>query len=482
MKHDAAMATMSFLLSCASRQLYGSGKLVIEHSFGDGLFCHDDKWKMYPRQRLQKLHELLNEWLANEIPLKYDTIDCSQAIMVFEEAGLRNKPELLRMWQQDKFPIIRFGEFWDICLEPMNLDKSSMRVFELRNYNHGFLLRLAPRKNPEVLAPYLDRPKLFYIFREHQRWIEILGVKTIAQLNNLVRQKVRELVWVSDGLHDKKLSEIADQLVEQHYQRPVLFISGPSASGKTTFAKRLAIQLLINGYTTRQISMDDYFVNRDDIPVGPDGSQDFEALTVLNMDLLAERVETLLDGGAVPERKFDFRSGMGRDLDETYSLRKKEFLLLEGIHGLNPILTQRVAPGAAQKIYVSAITQLNFDGDHRVSTADNRLIRRLVRDHRTRGYSPEDTLARWPSVRQGEERNIFPYQEEADFMFNSVLLYEFSMLTRLARPLLDQVSADSPHAAEAKRLVTLLSFFEPMDDSLVPRTSILREFIGGSDF
>ncbi len=479
MPTSKCLSSLAFLLSAAYRELYIPRELVIEHSFGDGLFCHKSDWQIFPKVQIRALEDKIREWINSGTNLTLDTIPASEALRIFEKSGLGNKPEIIRMTGLDSLPIVRYGSHWDLLIDPMELDLEKLKYFEIRPYNRGIILRYLSIADGRMPA-FVDRPNLFYIFREHQRWSDIIGVNNIAQLNRKVRNNQNDLVWVAEGLQEKKLSEIADRLAEQFYQRRVIFIAGPSASGKTTFARRLSIQLQVNGFRTKQISMDDYFCDRDRIPYETDGSQNFEALSTVNADLLSERIDRLLNGEEVPVRHYNFESGTGSDLVKTMSLGRREFLIIEGIHGLNPGLTYQIAPGSVQKIYISAITQLNIDSDHRLSTTDNRLLRRIVRDQQFRGYSTEDTLSRWDSVRMGEVKNIFPYQEESDFMFNSALIYEFSVLAQRAKPLLDIIQPDSTYYDEARRLSTLLSYFEPLSEKLVPNISILREFIGGS--
>ncbi len=280
----------------------------------------------------------------------------------------------------------------------------------------------------------------------------------------------------------KEIAKIADSIGENFPKKRIVFVAGPSASGKTTFAKRLSIQLRVNGFTTRHISIDDYFIDRDNIPVDEHGNQDFESFEVLNNVLLTDRLGALLKGNTIPERRFDFVSGTGQDTHKTIQLSEKDIVIVEGIHGLNPRLTQSLGVNRVSKIYVSAMTQLNVDGDHRFSTSDNRLLRRIVRDFKFRHYTPEDTFARWNSIRQGEVTHIFPYQEEADYFFNSALIYELPVLAKIVLPLLNDVDENFHLIEQVNRVKLLLSFFLPLDENVVPGISLLREFIGKSEF
>ncbi|MFQ6673974.1 MAG: uridine kinase, partial [Fidelibacterota bacterium] len=289
-----------------------------------------------------------------------------------------------------------------------------------------------------------------------------------------------EMIWVAEGLHEKKISQIADRLCQEFPRKRVIFIAGPSASGKTTFSRRLGIQLKVNGLSTWPVSMDNYYLDHDRIPEGQAGPGDFESVSALDVHLLCDHADRLMDGKPIPERKFDFARGEGHETGNLIVVPQNTFIIFEGIHGLNPLFTRRIGQERLQRIYVSAITQLNVDNEHRVSTSDNRLLRRLVRDEKFRGYSCEETLSRWPSVRLGEDRNIFPYQEDADFMFNSSLAYEIPVLANQAVPLLEEIPENHGEYVTAKRLLTFLSFFAKIRVDPIPGTSILRDFMGGS--
>ncbi len=358
-----------------------------------------------------------------------------------------------------------------------------MQKFSLQKYSDGFLLRFAAILHPDIVVPFQDQPKLFATMEEHQKWSEILGISTIGDLNDAIdNDEIKELIWVAEGLHEKKISDIADEIVAGFPEKRIITIAGPSSAGKTTFSKRLKIQLRVNGYRSQTISTDDYFIDRQLLPIGDDGKRDFESIDGLDVTLLGERLNALLDGKAIPERHFNFDLGIGKDTNNKLELGDWDFVIIEGIHGLNPKLTKKFGKGQVEKLYISAITQMNIDANHRISTSDNRLLRRLVRDNKFRGYSPEQTLERWTSVRLGEEKNIFPYSEEANLIFNSSLVYELPVLAKYARPLLKNVKGDTNVKQLAKRLDLFLSFFANLDEKYVPGTSLLREYIGKSDF
>lgn len=481
MNSDAAQNTVLFLLSKAFYELFHPHQIVIEHSFGDGFFCHEANWEKMSGKNIKELEIQLIDWVKNATPIELESRSKHRVQKDLEKMNSQSKLELLRQWDKNTISIIQFGSHWDIQLGVMETDKSLLNIFKLKKYNDGFIIRF---QNDEGVFPsFADQPRLFSIFEEHEKWGSILGVSTIRELNELIRtDKIREMIWVAEGLHEKKISYIADKLVDKYPEKRIITIAGPSSSGKTTFAKRLGIQLRVNGFNTIQISMDDYFIDRNELKPNKDGQIDYETIAAINTDLLCEHLEQLLNGHLVHMRKFDFVSGTGKETDETVQLGNWDFILLEGIHGLNPDLTKKLGKNNLHCVYISAITQMNIDANHRISTSDNRLLRRMVRDHKFRAYSSLETLDRWPMVRKGEDENIFPFQEEADFMFNSSLVYELPVLANYALPLLREIDSRSEFAMEAERLKTLLSFFEVFDESWVPGISILREFIGDSDF
>jgi uridine kinase len=477
-------ATLAFFLSGAFKKVFPDRLLVIEHSFGNSFFCHDVNFEPISVDDLEKLEKLMAEWINNDKPLVFDEWPKQKFIEKLYKYNSKSKIEIAKRWEDEKIPIAKYNKvYWDYIIDPLTNDKSKLRKFELKKYNDGFLLRFTTILNPDDLMPFQDQPKLFATMEEHQQWSEILGISTIADLNDAIKNdEIKELIWVAEGLHEKKISDIADEIVSGFPEKRIITIAGPSSAGKTTFSKRLKIQLRVNGFRSHTISTDDYFIDRDLLPTDEDGKKDFESINGLDIDLLGERLNGLVDGKAIPERKFNFDNGQGSDLNEKIELGEWDFVIIEGIHGLNPQLTGQFGDDRVEKIYVSAITQMNIDANHRISTSDNRLLRRLVRDSKYRGYTAEQTLERWPSVRMGEEKNIFPFSEEANLIFNSSLVYEFPVLAKYVRPLLENVKGDEKIVNLAKRLDLFMSFFDNLDDQYVPGTSLLREYIGGSDF
>jgi len=391
-------------------------------------------------------------------------------------------------------PCIKVGEFIDYIIEPMSTNKTRLRIFELRPYENGIILRFPTMLNPSSLREWSDPHALFNMFREYREWAGVIKCETVSQLNSTIyKGKIDDLKWVAEGLHEQKLAKIAKHLVKRFPAKRIVTIAGPSSSNKTTFALRLSIQLSVNAHRSLVISMDDYYKDTKDIPFGDDGLQDFESIDALNIPVLSDRVHRLLAGETVPRRRFDFKTGTGYDQPECpLHIDSDTFLIIEGIHGLNPELLESLGRESVTPIYVSALTPLNLDMNHRFPTSDLRLIRRIIRDFKFRGYSPRKTIARWTSVRVGEERNIFPFQGNAELFFNSSLVYELPVESIYGRALLAEATVpeegedeESQTAKEitqeARRLQGMLNFFYPASVEIVPHISCIREFVGGSD-
>lgn len=474
-------ATLAFLLSAAANELFPERILSIEHSLSDGYYCHFEKKGKISSEDVGRLYEKIADYLQGEEKIRLEKLPKSQLTAHFISQKRKDKVAILNRWNVDLVPVVRFGKYFDYQIEPITTKKSVLQHFELRPYDVGFILRFLGDTFPERVETFRDAPKLYQIIKEHEAWGDILGVSNIGELNTLIESdEIVEMIWVAEGLHEKKISQIADQLCREFPEKRVVTIAGPSSSGKTTFSRRLGIQLKVNGFSTRPISMDDYYLDYNKIPADDSGKKDIEKISALDIKLLRDNVMFLLDGKDVPERKFNFKNRKGYFTGKTITIPDNTFLLFEGIHGLNPVFAKSLTQKSMQRIYISAITQLNVDNEHRVSTSDNRLLRRLVRDHQFRGYPAEVTLAQWDDVRKGEEENIFPFQEDADFMFNSSLVYEIPVLADKVIPLLNKVGKKNPNFPDAQRLLTFLSFFNTIPPEHIPETSILREFFGGS--
>jgi uridine kinase len=486
-------ATLTFLLWGKYYELF-ERRLHVEHSLGDGYYCTDLLGQPITAEITTALSVAVRAVLTGDEPIELISVPRDALIARFQAAGLDDKMAVLKTHLSDSVPCIKCGDLMDYRFEPMSIDKARLQIFEIRQYAEGLILRFPMISDPYALAEWVDPRVLMQMFREFKEWAKLLQVEYVGQLNDLIYQrKIDHIKWVAEGLHDKKFSVIAEHLCANFRRKRVVTIAGPSSSNKTTFANRLAIALQVNGYDATIIGMDDFYRDACDIPFGPDGLQDFEDIAAINTELLASRVHALLDGESVPRRHFGFQSGKGKDDErERHMLGPKSFLILEGIHGLNPALLKAFGEDLVTPIYISAMTPLNIDCNHRFPTSDLRLIRRIVRDFQFRGYSPRKTLARWTSVRIGEEKHIFPYQQNAELFFNSSLVYELPVLSIYGKGLLAEATVpekgedpDSPQAKEitqeARRLLGMLNFFYPISLECVPHISCIREFIGGSD-
>ncbi|OHT12831.1 Phosphoribulokinase [Tritrichomonas foetus] len=498
----AEHATLSFLCCSIYNKLYNR-LLKIEHSLGDGYFCTDSEGadiSTIDKNMAENLEKEIRTALESETEFQNVRISRSELEAFFEARGFYDKLGLLKTFPGEQIPCLRYGDYIDYIVEPMSTDKARLAIFNIISYESGIVLRFPSILDPTALNQNWNDPSaLFNIFHENKKWAKLIGCDSVFKLNELIyNRRVDGLKWVAEGLHEQKLAKIAKHLVKNFPKndsqgKRIITIAGPSSSNKTTFALRLAIQLRVNGHTSTVISMDDYYKDRDDIPYGEDGLQDFESITALNIEVLSQNVKKMLKGEKVPERKFDFVSGKGyNDENHKIELSPSSFLIIEGIHGLNPELLTSLGRDKVTPIYISALTPLNLDFNHRFPTSDLRLIRRIIRDYKYRGYSPRKTLQRWTSVRLGEERNIFPFQGNAELFFNSALVYELPVLSIMGKALLAEATIpepeedpDSPETREvtneARRILNLLNFFYPITAEVVPHVSCIREFIGGSD-
>ncbi len=484
--HRMYQRSLSFVLMKAVRDLLPGARLKIEHSISQGFYCEiekPDNTKLKPEEVLD-IAERMRQIVDADLPFYREEIPTQQAIKIFEEYQLFEKAKLFRTRPTLFTSIYKLDNQIDYFYGYLVPSTGYLKIFDLIPYYDGMLLRFPTRNNPEELGPIIEQPKLFEIFREYKNWVEILGVSTIGSINEKIKQgKAGELIKVSEALHEKKVAQIADMIHKKGNVRLVL-IAGPSSSGKTTFSKRLSVQLRVLGYDPVAISLDNFFVNREDTPRDENGNYDFENVRALDIELFTKVMNGLISGQEVEMPKFDFHKGQ-RYYDGTKAkLSDRGIIVIEGIHGLNPILSKGIDDKFKFKIYVSALTQLGIDYHNRIPTTDNRLLRRMIRDYQYRGYSLVETLQRWPSVRRGEEKYIFPFQEEADVMFNSAMIYEFSVLKKHLEPLLKEIPETVYEYSEARRLLKFLSYFEPIvkEEREIPPTSILREFLSGSAF
>jgi uridine kinase len=422
----------------------------------------------------------MREIVAEDTPIRRELVPLDEVVETFRARGETEKVQLLARRQKGYLSLYNLRGTRDYFHGYMVPSTGYLHYFALHLWPPGFVLQYPRRHWPTELRPVLDYPQLTAIFREYGEWLRLLGVESVSGLNEAIaNDHIREIILVSEALHEQRIAQIADLITRYRDEVRLVLIAGPSAAGKTTFSKRLSIQLLAHGIRPFPLAMDHYFVDREKTPRDEQGSYDFERLEALDLPLFNQHLLALMRGDTVQLPSFNFHTGR-REAGETIELGPDHIIIVEGIHGLNPRLVPSIPRECTFRIYISALTQLNIDRYNRVPTTDTRLLRRIVRDATYRGYSAEETLNRWESVRRGEKRHIFPYQEHADVMFNSALAYELAVLKPLAEPLLLQVEPSSPRRVEAKRLLAFLQWFEPCAPDPIPDNSILREFIGSS--
>lgn len=477
------LRSLSFVMYKAVRDLYPEAKLKILHSISGGKYCEIENLGGQVNGNLSSsISQRMREIIEEDIPFKRMEIPTEEAIKIYDENILHEKKLLFSTRNLLYTSVYKLGDAINYYYGFLVPSTSFIRVFNLSPFCNGLLLQGPSRYHPDKTPGINPQSKLFNIFQEHKKWVKILGVSYVGDINKAVENnQISGLIKVSEALHEKKLASIADEISVREGVKMVL-ISGPSSSGKTTFSKRLSVQLEVLGYKPVQLSIDNYFVERDETPRDEHGEFDFECLEALDLELFNNHLSQLLNSEEVSVPTFDFASGKKIFEGNTLKLHEDSILIIEGIHGLNPRLTSKIENNLKFKIFVSALTQISIDTQNPIPTTDNRLIRRMVRDFRYRGYSALDTLKRWQSVRKGEDKWIFPYQENADLMFNSALLCELGMLKTYAEPILREVPENKPEFAEAVRLLKFLSYFKPISEKDIPPTSILREFFGGSSF
>jgi uridine kinase len=471
--------SLIFLLELAFSDLFPNAKLTIDHSVSSGgFYCQVTEHDALTQTELDLLKAQMQKLVNEDHPFGRKQVPIHEAIQYFEELGYEDKVRLFSHRQKDYLTLYSLGKRMDYLHGYMVPSTGYLRWFDLNLINGGFTLQFPRRNSPTQLEPMSDYPKLLSAFRQYGNWLTRLDIDNVGSLNDAIQAgRADEIVMVSEALHEQNVTDIALQIAQKNSR--IILIAGPSSSGKTTTSRRLAIQLLARGISPFPLELDNYFIDRAKTPLDADGKPDFERLEALDLARLAQDIEKLLSGDKVQLPRYNFKAGMS-EAGDVIQLKDGQPLILEGIHGMNPRLISDRWAGAAFRIYVSALTQLNLDRHNRVSTTDTRLIRRIVRDARERGYSATQTISGWESVRRGEKRHIFPYQENADVMFNSALVYELAALKPLAEPLLRQVQHRAPEYIEARRLLAFLDWFLPLDASLIPANSIVREFLGGS--
>jgi len=476
--------SLAFVLFKAIKEIHPSAELSIEHAVSKGWYCDiSNSHLVLDVQTIALIKSKMQEIIDLDIPFIREEILTTEAIKLFENNGLYDKSILFKTRNQLYSSVYHLGDTVNYFYGYLVPSTGHLKKFNIVKYFNGILLQVPKQKHPDEIEEIVVQNKMFKIFREHKKWCEILEVPYVGSLNNaVIEKKDNEFIKISEALHEKKIAKIADNIFKRRNEARLILISGPSSSGKTTFSMRLSIQLRVLGFKTVQISLDNYFVNREFTPKDENGEYDFECIEALDIEQFNKDLLELMAGNEVEIPKFDFITGK-RFYDNTkLKISKDSLIIVEGIHGLNTKLTHLIEEKLKYRIFVSALTQLAIDKQNPIPTTDNRLIRRIVRDYRTRGYSALETLRRWESVRKGEELNIFPYQENADTMFNSALLYELGVLKTFADPILKAVPENVPEFAEAVRLQKFISYFLPISEREIPPTSILREFLGGSSF
>ena len=476
--------SLSFLLAKAVKDLHPRARFSVEHALGPGLYCEFeiDGVRGISAEQAAALEAHMRELVAADRPILRQRISYTAAIEQFTQNGQDDKVSLLRFTNTPKIVTYVCENFSDLATGPMTRSTGPLQFFRIVPYETGFVLQMPTCDTAPRVPDFAPIRVLTETFKEYNRWGRILGVNTVGRLNEIIAaNEIRDFVKVAEALHEKKIAAIADQIASAKSVKWVL-IAGPSSSGKTTFAKRLAIQLRVNGLRPVTLGTDDYFVDREHTPRTPAGEYDFEHLQAVDVPVLNRDLADLDAGREIQLPTFDFLSGTRSYKGKKLRLDEDQVVVLEGIHSLNPALTPAIPDDRKFLIYISALTQLNLDNNNRIPTTDNRLLRRLVRDHRYRGHSAAKTLEMWPNVGRGERTWIFPFQEESDAVFNSALDYELAILSVLARPLLSEIKPHQSVYAEARRMLEFLSHFLPLSTDVPPPTSIIREFVGGSDF
>lgn len=485
--HDASASrnytrTLFFILCKAVHDLYPGSRVVIDIPVSKGYYINLHIGREVTDEDATRIRERMQQIIDAKIPIERFEVRTEEAIRMFEQKGDEAKVKLLKSIGSLYTVYHRIDDYVDYYYGALLTNTSDIYLFGLERYFEGLLLRIPSKHDPSQLGALVKQDKMFEVFLEQHRWQHILGVSTIGDFNEAVKAgHATNLINVSEALQEKKISQIADQITT-HPEVRVVLIAGPSSSGKTTFCKRLSIQLLANGIRPVQISLDDYFVDREKTPKDADGDWDYESIHALDINLINLQLSALFRGEEVELPKYDFLSGRSGMSGKRLRLADRQVLLVEGIHALNPELTAQIPKKQKFHVYISALTSILLDDHNYIPTTDNRLLRRIIRDHKYRGVSAQETIRRWPSVRAGETKWVFPYQENADVMFNTAMLYELAVIQEQAAPLLEQVPENCVEYSEAYRLRKFLSYITPIPSRALPPTSLVREFLGGSSF
>ncbi len=474
--------TLFFVLCKAVHDLYPTGSVVIDIPVSNGYYCDLHIGRPVTPQDADALRRRMDEIIAQAIPIRRHEVPTEEAIKLFESMGCHSKVQLLRTAGRLYTTYYELEGYADYFYGAMLTNTSQLTLYALEPYYDSLLLRAPSQTDPTTVGPLIRQDKMFDIFREHHRWQELLGISTVGVFNEAVKQgHANDIINVAEALQEKKIAHIAEDIALRPEVKMVL-IAGPSSSGKTTTCKRLSVQLLTNGIRPVPISLDDYFVDRHLTPLDEKGDYDYESLYALNLPLLNRQLEQLFAGEEVELPRYNFQTGKSEKSGTRLRMAPNDVLVVEGIHALNPELTAQIPEEQKFRVYASALTTILLDTHNYIPTTDNRLLRRIIRDYKYRGCSAQDTIRRWPSVRAGENKWIFPYQENADVMFNSAMIYELAVIKTQAEPVLDQVPENCEEYAEAYRLRKFLGYFSALSYDTLPPTSLLREFLGGSSF
>ncbi len=479
--------SLAFLFIIAAKEIFNGCKVTVEHSLSKGFYCEVhknlDNSIQLTEEDVNKIGEKMHELVQMDLPFEKTRMNNEEASALFKKNGQYDKIELLKYREKKYMNVYSCFGYHDYFYGYMVPSTGYLKLFELKNYSPGVILRFPEKSNPGIIPQFVEQKKLFSIFREFEKWGKILEIENVSHLNDAITEgRFQELLNIAEALHEKKIAQIADMITNSHDKKKLVLIAGPSSSGKTTFAQRLSIQLRVNGIKPIAISMDDYFKNREDTPVDENGEYNFETVDAIDINTFNDVMTRLIKGELVEVPSYNFHTGMREWRGKKLKINDDQVIIVEGIHGLNETLTQDISREKKFKIYISALTHLEIDNHNRIPTSDLRLIRRIVRDFQFRSVDALSTIKRWDSVRTGEDKYIYPYQEEADIMFNSSLVYELCVLKKVAFSQLSKIKNDVPEYIEAKRLIKFLNYFLPMDSNGIPNNSILREFVGKSCF
>ena len=473
--------TLVYIMGKAYEKIYPNEKLTVEYQLGNAMFCTIDNMKI-TEEFIEKMTEEIKKIISEDLKIKKVIMTREEAKEFYEKTNASKGRLQYDLTDNEEIYMYYCEDYYNYCYGTMANRTGVLENFEIIKYYDGFLLRYPTTKNPTEIPEFKPTKKLSWALEEYERIHKILETNTVYKLNKAINSgRIKDVIMLAEALHEKKIANIADDIAKRKNVKMVL-IAGPSSSGKTTFAQRLGIQLRLNGIKPVTISVDNYFVERSDTPKDENGEYDFESIEAIDLKLFNEHLVKLLNGEEIEMPRFDFHEGTKKYKGDMLKLNSDEILVIEGIHCLNDKLTSQISKDEKYKVYISALTVLNMDRYNRISTTDTRLVRRIVRDYQFRGYSAKHTLDTWVSVNRGEEKNIFPYQEDANKIFNTSLIYELSALKDIAKPLLEEITQDEKEYAEAQRLLNILKYFESIPNEEVPTNSLLKEFLGGGNF